>query len=564
MESPSDSDHTRVLSRAFWRCGGGSTAISRWDARRGTVCAPPAAIRTLSPVGFTGFLDSRVLFLILGVGHRPMKAMTLLGHACTRLLAAGRALPGALARGLSIALIAAAHVAVGARADQTLLAPTPSELDLYGVSMCMNGQRLAVGAMWDDTLAGIDRGSVFVYERAAKGPWLLTHSITTPAGEDADFFGSTLDMVGDDLLATAYHADVNGSVDQGAAHLYRFDGSAWQHQQRLLASDGAADDYFGASGAMEGNTCVITARYDDVDGRPDQGSAYVFSRDASGVWHERQKLVDPQGAAADVFGFDVAIAGGAICVGSSWDDVGANVNQGSVTIFTRQVDGSYAFTQRLAASDGTPHAEFGIRVHAVGEYLFVGAPNAAHSGVDGRGAVYAFRRSASGEFVSAGKLVNLDGAALDGSGACVDEHAGTVAVGSSAADWAGRVDAGAIHLFRRTLDGEWIDVDTIVGAQGTPCGDNSAYFGTAVAFDAGELVGGAFFASVNGYAGAGCAQGSAIGAAADLNMDGAVDGADLAAMLSMMGRTDATGADIDLSGSVDGGDLAILLGAWTG
>ncbi len=51
------------------------------------------------------------------------------------------------------------------------------------------------------------------------------------------------------------------------------------------------------------------------------------------------------------------------------------------------------------------------------------------------------------------------------------------------------------------------------------------------------------------------------GSSADLNADGAVDGADLALLLGAWGTTAA--GDIDGDGATDGADLALLLGTWT-
>ena len=45
---------------------------------------------------------------------------------------------------------------------------------------------------------------------------------------------------------------------------------------KLTASDGAADDYFGCSVAMSGDTVVVGASYDDIGANANQGSAYVF------------------------------------------------------------------------------------------------------------------------------------------------------------------------------------------------------------------------------------------------------------------------------------------------
>ena len=49
---------------------------------------------------------------------------------------------------------------------------------------------------------------------------------------------------------------------------------------------------------------------------------------------------------------------------------------------------------------------------------------------------------------------------------------------------------------------------------------------------------------------------------ADIDASGAVDGADLAALLQSWGACAKCSADIDGSGAIDGADLAALLQSW--
>ena len=76
----------------------------------------------------------------------------------------------------------------------------------------------------------------------------------------------------------------------------------------LIASDGALGDYFGISVAIDGNTAVIGAYYDDIGSNVNQGSAYVYVWDGSN-WVFQAKLTASDGAAGDVFGCSVAISG---------------------------------------------------------------------------------------------------------------------------------------------------------------------------------------------------------------------------------------------------------------
>ncbi len=50
---------------------------------------------------------------------------------------------------------------------------------------------------------------------------------------------------------------------------------------KLLASNGAANDRFGISVAISGDTAIVGADRDDIGANTDQGSAYVFTRNGT-------------------------------------------------------------------------------------------------------------------------------------------------------------------------------------------------------------------------------------------------------------------------------------------
>jgi hypothetical protein len=64
-------------------------------------------------------------------------------------------------------------------------------------------------------------------------------------------------------------------VYSGSAYVFRWNGSAWVQQQKLLTSDGATGDNFGHSVSLNGDVAIVGALFDDDKGT-DSGSAYVF------------------------------------------------------------------------------------------------------------------------------------------------------------------------------------------------------------------------------------------------------------------------------------------------
>jgi len=124
--------------------------------------------------------------------------------------------------------------------------------------------------------------------------------------------------------------DDNGE-GSGSAYVFRWNGSSWVEEQKLLPSDGAAEDYFGCSVSISGNVALVGADENDDNGEG-SGSAYVFRWNGSS-WVEEQKLLPSDGAAYDWFGESVSISGDVALVGAVLnDDDGAD--SGSAYVYT--------------------------------------------------------------------------------------------------------------------------------------------------------------------------------------------------------------------------------------
>ena len=106
--------------------------------------------------------------------------------------------------------------------------------------------------------------------------------------------------------------------------------SSWSEEAKLTASDGAANDWFGGSVSVSGDTAVVVAPWDDDNGTG-SGSAYVFVRSGSS-WIEQDKLIASDGAAGDHFGSSVSVSGDTAVVGASYDDY-SGAYTGSAYVF---------------------------------------------------------------------------------------------------------------------------------------------------------------------------------------------------------------------------------------
>ena len=257
--------------------------------------------------------------------------------------------------------------------------------DGFGISLAVSGDIAVIGAAHDDD-GGVDSGSAWVF-RLTEAGWCPEQKLLPPDGADHDWFGLAVAVSGDRALVGAFGNDDNGP-DSGSAYVFHYEGIRWSRQCWVVASDGAANDRFGYAVAMHGDVALVGAFGDD-EGGSESGSAYVFRLDGA-EWVEEAKLRPSHGEAEDRFGRSVAIWGDTALIGlpQRWS---GGIGAGCVFIY----DGSNWIEQgRLLPSDGEPYDGYACSVCISGDQGVIGAPEWDYhpGGVPGRlvGAMYVF------------------------------------------------------------------------------------------------------------------------------------------------------------------------------
>jgi hypothetical protein len=251
--------------------------------------------------------------------------------------------------------------------QQKLTAADAAAGDRFGISVAVSGDTAVVGAYLDDAPAGMDSGSAYVFVRSA-GTWAQQQKLTAADAADGDSFGVSVAVSGDTAVVGAYLDDAPAGTNAGSAYVFVRSAGTWAHQQKLAADDAAAVDNFGMSVAVSVDTAVVGAH---LEGGTNAGSAYVFVRSA-GTWAQQQKLAASDAAANDNFGASVAVSGDTAVVGAPFDDIAAGTDAGSAYVFVRSA-GTWAQQQKLAASDADAGDRFGIAVAVSGDTAVVGA-----------------------------------------------------------------------------------------------------------------------------------------------------------------------------------------------
>jgi hypothetical protein len=324
-----------------------------------------------------------------------------------------------------------------------LTAGDGAALDYFGTSVAISGDTVLVGADLDDVGANTSQGSAYVFIRSGSN-WTQQAKLTANDGEPAGFFGSSVALSGDTALIGAPGQDAGMNASQGAAYVFTRSGAAWTQQAKLTAGDGAGYDLFGSSVGLSGNTAVVGAYYDDVGANSNQGSAYVFVRNATS-WTEQAKLTASDGAAHDYFGISVAISDDTVLVGADYDDVGGNADEGSAYVFTW--DGtSWTEQAHLTTSDGAADDEFGGSVAINGDTALIGAIWQDVGVNSEQGSVYVFTRSGT-TWTEQTQLTASDGAAHDYFGRSVALNGDTAVVGAYYGDIGGNTNQGSAYVY---------------------------------------------------------------------------------------------------------------------
>jgi hypothetical protein len=317
--------------------------------------------------------------------------------------------------------------------------------DYFGCSVSFSGDYAVIGAYAKDDSNDAGKGSAYIFRR--EGPiWTEEARLTASDGDTFDFFGWSVSISGDYAVIGTYESyyysvpgsayifrregsvwteeakltpsdgttgdDFGGSVSisgdyaiigtyghtgfEGAAYIFRREGSNWMEEAKLTPSDGNLDDRFGWTVSISGDYAAVGAMQGSV-----AGAAYIFRREGS-IWMEEAKLIPSDGAAYDNFGGEVSISGDYVVVAATGDDG----SRGSAYIFRRE-GSRWVEEAKLRASDGDEDDYFGTSVSIARDYAVIGASwDEAKSG-----SVYIFRREGS-NWTEDAKLRAVDREAL--------------------------------------------------------------------------------------------------------------------------------------------------------
>ena len=207
--------------------------------------------------------------------------------------------------------------AAGQNRELKLLPSDGAELDVFGSSISISGppgnEIAIVGATGNDD-NGSSCGSVYIFRKSGES-WVQEAKLLASDGAADDFFGVSVSIsgsLGNEIAIVGANGNDDNGPDSGSAYIFRKSGENWVQEAKLLASDGVEGDRFGSSVSISGdsgNGVAIVGAGGDDDRGTSSGSAYIFrfNPDTSG-WGQEAKFLPSTNAAGDLFGTSVAIS----------------------------------------------------------------------------------------------------------------------------------------------------------------------------------------------------------------------------------------------------------------
>ena len=372
---------------------------------------------------------------------------------------------------------------------QKVLASDKGDSDYFGHSVALDGDTAVIGAWTSDDSGTTSTGAAHVFNRVG-GIWTEQAKLLASDKAVGDFFGYSVALEGDTAVIGALYEDDSGTDGNGAVYVFTRAGGIWTEQAKLLASDKADGDFFGRSVALDGDTAIIGASSSDDSGEYDNGAAYVFTR-VGGIWTEQAKLLASDKADNDIFGWSVALDGDTAVIAALYSDDSGTRNNGAAYVFTR-VGGIWTEQAKLLASDKAGYHQFGYSIALDGDTALIGARGSDDSGTDNNGAAYVFTR-VDGIWTEQAKLLASDKANEDDFGSAVALDGDTTVIGARWSSDSGTYANGAAYVFTR-VGGIWTEQAKLLASEKAG-GD---VFGRSVALDGDTTVIGAPYSDDSG------------------------------------------------------------------
>ena len=179
----------------------------------------------------------------------------------------------------------------------------------FGWAIALRGTTLVVGAPFDSD----ERGAAYVFDLSDPADPVEVAKLAAADSEPSDRVGDSV-AIGDLVVAAGAPFDDDQGSQSGSAYL--FDVVTGEELAKVLPDDGGPMSRFGGSMAIDAETLVVGAYWDDDHGI-ESGSAYLFDIADATRPQQTHKILPDMYSSGEEFGRSVAKADALIAAGAT-------------------------------------------------------------------------------------------------------------------------------------------------------------------------------------------------------------------------------------------------------
>lgn len=196
--------------------------------------------------------------------------------------------------------------------------------DHFGHAVALRGQFALISSPDSGQDGKPDSGTIHVFERYTESFWMERQRFSPSDGANGDMFGSSMSIWEDRLLVGASGDDSGAGENTGSAYVFEQDDSgSWTEIEKLTPAEAVGGDLVGISVGLQGDVAVLGASAGGTDTSPESGNIHIFERDRiSGDWREDARIVPSDGADDDMFGRAVDMLDNRMLVGAPYKNTG--------------------------------------------------------------------------------------------------------------------------------------------------------------------------------------------------------------------------------------------------
>jgi len=229
--------------------------------------------------------------------------------------------------------------------EARLQSPNNTPGNSFGSDVAVQGSTVLIGTSRDDDpVVGANTGSVYVFNFDGTS-WVAGAQLTPSDPVPEGLFGGAVafDPTSSTALIAAPGATVAGIPSVGAAYVFQRNAGNWNELAKLAPNDPATNLFMGSDVDIRSGLAVVGAP--SADPRPQgparggQGAAYVFRFDGS-TWIQQAKIIDPNASSlnGDNLGFSVALDDeSSPLIGVPGDETAAGDAAGTARVFDPQI-----------------------------------------------------------------------------------------------------------------------------------------------------------------------------------------------------------------------------------